>query len=157
MLEVTCGNLITKGPLDYGRLSGDSLKFNVIINTRRRLSVRAATKRVRREKLCGRKLFPFRANRKESGRKFCLTFVVSAGEEDLSSNYKQDSKLSFVIKAIYSFAYALHNMQQDVCGQNYRGVCEKLLPLNGSSFKVNSYVQSEPCLFLNQFLFHRTT
>lgn len=56
--------------------------------------------------------------------------------EDLSSSYRQDSKLSFVCKAIYTLAYALHNMQQDVCGHGFVGVCPNLTQgFNRSVFK----------------------
>jgi len=50
-------------------------------------------------------------------------------------NYKQDPKLSFVIKAIYTLAYGLHNMVLDVCG-SFQGICQNLHPFNGSLFKV---------------------
>ena len=55
------------------------------------------------------------------------------GEEDLRQDYVQDAKLGFVINAIYTMAYALHNMHQDVCG-NRPGLCEKMIPINGSIF-----------------------
>ncbi|XP_023310174.1 metabotropic glutamate receptor 1 [Anoplophora glabripennis] len=57
------------------------------------------------------------------------------GKESLTEKYGQDSKLSFVIKAIYTLAHALHDMQQDVCGHGSVGMCDKLLPFNGSLFK----------------------
>ncbi|XP_050297132.1 metabotropic glutamate receptor 5-like isoform X2 [Anthonomus grandis grandis] len=47
------------------------------------------------------------------------------GNETLINNYKQDPKLSFVVKAIKSFAYALHHMLMDMCG-TYGGVCENI-------------------------------
>ncbi|CAG9765198.1 unnamed protein product [Ceutorhynchus assimilis] len=56
------------------------------------------------------------------------------GNERLEENYKQDAKLSFVIKALYTLAHALHDMQQDICGKNL-GVCDKILPFNGSLLK----------------------
>ncbi|XP_017768785.1 PREDICTED: metabotropic glutamate receptor 5-like, partial [Nicrophorus vespilloides] len=58
-----------------------------------------------------------------------------SGNERLSDGYRQDSKLSFVIKAIRSLAYAMHAMQQDICGSPSIGLCDKLLPFNGSLFK----------------------
>ncbi|KAJ9583836.1 hypothetical protein L9F63_021839, partial [Diploptera punctata] len=57
------------------------------------------------------------------------------GREKLSDKYKADPKLSFIIKAIYSMAYGLHNMQQEVCGSNSVGLCPDLFPFNGSLFK----------------------
>lgn len=43
-----------------------------------------------------------------------------AGHESLTKNYVQDSKLGFVINAIYTMAYALDAMQRDVCGDAVR-------------------------------------
>ncbi|KAJ8958081.1 hypothetical protein NQ317_001495 [Molorchus minor] len=60
---------------------------------------------------------------------------ICTGEESLATNYRQDSKLSFVIKAIYSLAHALHDMHQDICGFGAVGMCDKQLPFNGSLFK----------------------
>lgn len=57
------------------------------------------------------------------------------GQESLKTNYKQDPKLSFVIKAIYSVAHALHNMIQTICGP-ISGFCPQMLPFNGSLLKV---------------------
>nr|CAD7267465.1 unnamed protein product [Timema shepardi] len=59
--------------------------------------------------------------------------VMSPGRERLRDRYKPDPKLSFIIKALYTMAYGLHNMVQDVCGQG--GVCAELFPFNGSLFK----------------------
>lgn len=56
------------------------------------------------------------------------------GEEQLRDRYKQEPKLSFVVKAIYTMAHGLHNMIQDVCGT--RGFCKEIFPFNGSLFKV---------------------
>ncbi|KAF5273496.1 hypothetical protein FQA39_LY07513 [Lamprigera yunnana] len=63
------------------------------------------------------------------------TLPSCTGNERLSKEYRQDPKLSFVIKAVYTFAYALHNLRQDICGEKYVGICEKLNPFNGSLFK----------------------
>lgn len=58
----------------------------------------------------------------------------------------QDAKLSFVIKAIYALAHALHNMHGDLCGEDL-GLCANMTPINGAqlldylhnvSFKYNS-------------------
>ncbi|XP_069676283.1 metabotropic glutamate receptor 1-like [Periplaneta americana] len=57
------------------------------------------------------------------------------GREKLSDRYKADPKLSFIIKAIYTMAYGLHNMHQDVCGRDTVGLCPELFPFNGSLFK----------------------
>ncbi len=42
--------------------------------------------------------------------------VLLAGSESLARSYVQDSKLGFVINAIYTMAYALDSMMRDVCG-----------------------------------------
>ncbi|KAG8194668.1 hypothetical protein JTE90_003138 [Oedothorax gibbosus] len=55
-----------------------------------------------------------------------------SGLEDLSYRYKQDTKMSFVKKAIYTMAYGLHDMQKAKC--NNSGLCANMLPLNGSLF-----------------------
>jgi hypothetical protein len=61
------------------------------------------------------------------------------GQEKLSDKYKEDPKLSFIIKAIYTMAYGLHSMHQDVCGSDAVGLCPDLFPFNGSLFKVCSF------------------
>lgn len=38
-----------------------------------------------------------------------------AERESLRQQYAQDTKMGFVINAIYSMAYGLHNMQQALC------------------------------------------
>ncbi|XP_066156356.1 metabotropic glutamate receptor 5-like isoform X2 [Euwallacea fornicatus] len=55
------------------------------------------------------------------------------GQESLKENYKQDPKLSFVIKAIYALAHGLHDMVLDVCGEGV--MCPKVSPFNGSMLK----------------------
>lgn len=52
--------------------------------------------------------------------------------------YRQDAKLRFVIKAIYTLAHGLHKMQQSICGVGTEGMCGRLVPFNGSLFKVRS-------------------
>lgn len=69
-------------------------------------------------------------------------FIACAGQERLSERYKQDPKMSFVKKAIYTLAYGLHNMQQDLCGVGHVGVCPRLYPFNGSLFKVSYFPTS---------------
>lgn len=51
----------------------------------------------------------------------------------MKQKYKQDSKLAFVKKAIWTMAYGLHNMQRDYC-PNTTGLCTNMLPINGSVF-----------------------
>lgn len=64
-----------------------------------------------------------------------MFFIIILGDETLVENYKQDPKLSFVIKAIYTLAHALHDMHQDICGLTF-GLCDKIIPFNGSLLKV---------------------
>ncbi|XP_054722394.1 metabotropic glutamate receptor 5-like [Uloborus diversus] len=54
------------------------------------------------------------------------------GREDLRERYKQDTKMSFVKKALLTMAYGLHDMQQDLCPG--KGLCPRMLPVNGSLF-----------------------
>ncbi|XP_037099986.1 metabotropic glutamate receptor 1 isoform X1 [Syngnathus acus] len=56
---------------------------------------------------------------------------VCAGNESLQENYVQDSKMGFVINAIYAMAHGLHDMHREMCpGQT--GLCEAMDPIDGS-------------------------
>ncbi|XP_020495483.2 glutamate receptor, metabotropic 5a [Labrus bergylta] len=50
--------------------------------------------------------------------------------ESLRHQYAQDTKMGFVINAIYSMAYGLHAMQQTLC-PGYKGLCEDMRPIDG--------------------------
>uniref|UniRef100_A0A8K9UDX0 Metabotropic glutamate receptor 1 n=1 Tax=Oncorhynchus mykiss TaxID=8022 RepID=A0A8K9UDX0_ONCMY len=50
--------------------------------------------------------------------------------ESLRQQYAQDTKMGFVINAIYSMAYGLHTMQQTVC-PGYQGLCDAMRPIDG--------------------------
>uniref|UniRef100_A0A8D0AFT6 Metabotropic glutamate receptor 1 n=1 Tax=Sander lucioperca TaxID=283035 RepID=A0A8D0AFT6_SANLU len=50
--------------------------------------------------------------------------------ESLRHQYAQDTKMGFVINAIYSMAYGLHAMQQSLC-PGYKGLCENMRPIDG--------------------------
>ncbi|XP_078130892.1 metabotropic glutamate receptor 1 [Sander vitreus] len=53
------------------------------------------------------------------------------GNESLHENYVQDSKMGFVINAIYAMAHGLHDMHKELCpGQP--GLCEAMDPIDGS-------------------------
>ncbi|XP_032879317.1 metabotropic glutamate receptor 5 [Amblyraja radiata] len=52
------------------------------------------------------------------------------GRESLQEQYVQDTKMGFVINAIYSMAHALHNMQQSLC-PGVNGLCEAMKPVDG--------------------------
>ncbi|KAM4522388.1 metabotropic glutamate receptor 1 isoform 1-T1 [Odontesthes bonariensis] len=56
---------------------------------------------------------------------------VCTGNESLHENYVQDSKMGFVINAIYAMAHGLHDMHKEMCpGQT--GLCEAMDPIDGS-------------------------
>ncbi len=63
-----------------------------------------------------------------------LSISFHVGEENLSQGYTQDSKLGFVINAIYTMAYALDSMQKDVCPTAKTGLCDAMKPVNGTQF-----------------------
>uniref|UniRef100_A0A8C4ZKG5 Glutamate receptor, metabotropic 5a n=1 Tax=Gadus morhua TaxID=8049 RepID=A0A8C4ZKG5_GADMO len=48
----------------------------------------------------------------------------------LRQQYAQDTKMGFVINAIYSMAYGLHAMQQSLC-PGYKGLCSAMRPIDG--------------------------
>ncbi|XP_044078177.1 glutamate receptor, metabotropic 5a isoform X2 [Siniperca chuatsi] len=50
--------------------------------------------------------------------------------ESLRHQYAQDTKMGFVINAIYSMAYGLHAMQETLC-PGYKGLCETMRPIDG--------------------------
>ena len=58
------------------------------------------------------------------------------GVESLKEKYKQDSKMGFVIKATLAMAWALHHLQQSVCGAGSSGLCPAMLPVDGSLLRV---------------------
>uniref|UniRef100_A0A8K9UEX7 Metabotropic glutamate receptor 5 n=1 Tax=Oncorhynchus mykiss TaxID=8022 RepID=A0A8K9UEX7_ONCMY len=51
-----------------------------------------------------------------------------------SSEYTHiyDTKMGFVINAIYSMAYGLHNMQRSLC-PGYQGLCDAMRPIDGAT------------------------
>ncbi|XP_029111476.1 metabotropic glutamate receptor 5b [Scleropages formosus] len=51
-------------------------------------------------------------------------------KESLRQQYAQDTKMGFVINAIYSMAYGLHNMQKALC-PGYTGMCDAMKPIDG--------------------------
>jgi len=60
---------------------------------------------------------------------FCL---YSLGLERIArdSAYEQEGKVQFVIDAVYSMAYALHNMHKDLC-PGYIGLCPRMSTIDG--------------------------
>ena len=59
-----------------------------------------------------------------------------SGRESLEAGYKQDTKLGFIVKAILALAHSLHNMQEELCGDTARGVCDNMKPFNGELYRV---------------------
>uniref|UniRef100_H3DPR0 Metabotropic glutamate receptor 5 n=1 Tax=Tetraodon nigroviridis TaxID=99883 RepID=H3DPR0_TETNG len=54
-----------------------------------------------------------------------------SGYESLEDNYVQDSKMGFVINAIYAMAHGLHDMHTHLC-PGHLGLCENMKPVDGS-------------------------
>ncbi|XP_070983945.1 metabotropic glutamate receptor 1-like [Oncorhynchus clarkii lewisi] len=54
-----------------------------------------------------------------------------SGYESLEDNYVQDSKMGFVINAIYAMAQGLHDMHSHLC-PGHVGLCEAMDPIDGS-------------------------
>lgn len=56
----------------------------------------------------------------------------SAGLERIArdSSYEQEGKVQFVIDAVYSMAYALHNMHKELC-PGYIGLCPRMGTIDG--------------------------
>lgn len=83
-------------------------------------------------------------------------FSFDIGKESLKDfRFQQDNKLSLLNMAIHVIALALHNVQQIVCGQGHRGLCEGLLPVNGSLLrsellKVNFTDQNGDNIFFDE-------
>ncbi|XP_046583358.1 metabotropic glutamate receptor 1-like [Haliotis rubra] len=53
------------------------------------------------------------------------------GSETLEGS-TQDSKLGFVVTAVYTLALALDRMQTALCGRETRGLCSQMKPINGT-------------------------
>uniref|UniRef100_A0A8C5E2Z6 Metabotropic glutamate receptor 5 n=1 Tax=Gouania willdenowi TaxID=441366 RepID=A0A8C5E2Z6_GOUWI len=50
---------------------------------------------------------------------------------DLINSYAQDSKMGFVINAIYAMAHGLHDMHSHLC-PSHTGLCDAMKPVDGS-------------------------
>ncbi|XP_031437868.2 metabotropic glutamate receptor 1 isoform X2 [Clupea harengus] len=55
---------------------------------------------------------------------------ICTGNESLQEHYVQDSKMGFVINAIFAMAHGLHDMQQALCPER-SGLCEAIDPIDG--------------------------
>ncbi|XP_068233250.1 LOW QUALITY PROTEIN: uncharacterized protein [Palaemon carinicauda] len=69
------------------------------------------------------------------------------GNESLRNGFKQETKMAFVMKAIYTMAWGLHNMQQDLC-KNTSGLCSSMLPINGSLYR--DYLMNVTFSYMNE-------
>ena len=76
---------------------------------------------------------------------------LCTGDESLRGRYKQDTKMGFVIKATMAMAWALHHLQQSVCGANSSGLCPAMLPIDGSLLRVNHH-HLNLFIILNNFM-----
>ncbi|XP_071549706.1 metabotropic glutamate receptor 5-like isoform X2 [Panulirus ornatus] len=81
-----------------------------------------------------REFWQMRFNCSLPGREEITSLPRCSGTESLRKGYKQDTKMAFVMKAIYTMAWGLHNMQQDLC-RSLQGLCDSMLPINGSLYR----------------------
>ncbi|XP_023338104.1 metabotropic glutamate receptor, partial [Eurytemora carolleeae] len=69
------------------------------------------------------------AENEEDGFSICTQFDSIRS----SKHYEQDSKVQFVIDAVYAFAHALQNMKNDLC-PDYNGACPAMRRMDGGQF-----------------------
>jgi metabotropic X receptor len=48
------------------------------------------------------------------------------------NGYEREGQLQFVSDAVLAFAYALRDMQRDLCEDDYHGVCPRMRDSDGS-------------------------
>ncbi|XP_066554197.1 metabotropic glutamate receptor 2-like isoform X1 [Amia ocellicauda] len=64
----------------------------------------------------------------------CSLHDLSCGQRSLKDGkFEQESKIMFVVNAVYAMAHALHNMRQAVC-PNSTKICDAMKPGNGKRF-----------------------
>ncbi|XP_057342026.1 metabotropic glutamate receptor 3-like isoform X2 [Microplitis mediator] len=49
------------------------------------------------------------------------------------TGYKQQKFIHFVRDAVYAVAHALHNLQVDICGKNFVGICNSMRHIDGET------------------------
>ncbi|XP_069186198.1 uncharacterized protein [Procambarus clarkii] len=81
------------------------------------------------------------------GQEEIVSLPRCSGEESLRKGYKQDTKMAFVMKAIYTMAWGLHNMQRDLC-PGTQGLCDAMLPINGSLYR--EYLMNVTFTYMNE-------
>ena len=52
----------------------------------------------------------------------------------MSTDYNQDTKMGFVVNAIYAMAHGLHRMREALCPNTTVGLCPEMLPVKGDVF-----------------------
>ncbi|KAL4669868.1 hypothetical protein H8959_008422, partial [Pygathrix nigripes] len=60
----------------------------------------------------------------------CMNIGIWLERIARDSSYEQEGKVQFVIDAVYSMAYALHNMHKDLC-PGYIGLCPRMSTIDG--------------------------
>ncbi|XP_066247281.1 metabotropic glutamate receptor isoform X1 [Euwallacea similis] len=70
-----------------------------------------------------------------------VTVTVCKEDLRLSSEhgYEQESKVQFVVDAVYAFALALDNLNKDLCSRDQPGVCSAMAQFDGGEF-YQSYI-----------------
>ncbi|XP_032882308.1 metabotropic glutamate receptor 1 [Amblyraja radiata] len=56
---------------------------------------------------------------------------LCTGNESLAENYVQDTKMGFIVNAIYAMAHGLHDMHKSLC-PGHPGLCDAMQPIDGS-------------------------
>ena len=64
-----------------------------------------------------------------------IVFFFACRLSDLAS-YEQDSKVQFVIDAVYAFANALQSLKDDLC-PHAKGMCQEMKMVDGGYFYKN--------------------
>lgn len=54
-----------------------------------------------------------------------------------ASGYEQESKVQFVVDAVYAFALALHNLRRDLCRDRVEGLCPSMANYDRGAFYRN--------------------
>lgn len=54
-----------------------------------------------------------------------------------ASGYEQESKVQFVVDAVYAFALALHNLRRDLCRDREEGLCPSMANYDRGAFYRN--------------------
>nr|XP_013189484.1 unnamed protein product [Amyelois transitella] len=57
------------------------------------------------------------------------------GSESLTSGYTQEPKLALVVRGVYAFAHALHDMRRALCPASREPLCAAMLPFNVTLYR----------------------